>query len=109
MRRVIREEIKHARGATATAVARAMRMTARTLSRKLEQEGTTFADELDHARRELGLAYMADSEVSLKEVAFALGFAHVESFHRAFRRWTGDTPLAYRKYHKYRRRARSVM
>lgn len=96
VRRFIQEEIKNTRAATLTGVARAMRMTARTMSRRLEQEGTTFIDELDHARRELGMAYVAESEIVLKEIAFALGFSHVESFHRAFRRWTGDTPQVYR-------------
>jgi AraC-like DNA-binding protein len=40
---------------------------------------------------------MNDGEAPLKEVAFKLGFAHPESFHRAFKRWTGETPIAYRK------------
>jgi AraC-like DNA-binding protein len=102
VRRFIQQEISNTHGATLAAVARAMQMTERTMSRKLEQEGTTFIDELDHARCELGLAYVAESDIALKEIAFALGFSHVESFHRAFRRWTGDTPIA------YRRRARLV-
>jgi AraC-like DNA-binding protein len=96
VRRFIQEELRNTRGATLTAVARAMRMTARTMSRRLEQEGTTFVDELDHARRELAIAYVAEFETPLKEIAFALGFSHPESFYRAFRRWTGDTPQAYR-------------
>lgn len=102
VRRFIQQEIQNTRGASVKAVARAMQLTQRTMSRRLEQEGTSFVDELDHARCELGLAYVAESEVSLKEIAFALGFSHVESFHRAFKRWTGDTPLS------YRRRARVV-
>jgi len=96
VRRFIQDELRNTRSATLTAVARAMRMTSRTMSRRLEQEGTTFVDELDHARRELGIAYVTESETPLKEIAFALGFSHTESFYRAFRRWTGDTPQAYR-------------
>jgi AraC-like DNA-binding protein len=52
---------------------------------------------LDGARRELALAYISDGETPLKEVAFRLGFSHAESFHRAFKRWTGDTALVYRR------------
>jgi len=67
------------------------------MSRRLEGEGTSFTDELDNARRQLALAYLKDGETPLKEAAFRLGFSHAESFHRAFKRWTGETPLGYRK------------
>src|SRR5262249_45022223 len=83
--------------ATVPRVARALRMSRRTMSRRLEQEGTSFAEELDNARRELAIAYVHEAETPLKEVAFRLGFSHAESFHRAFKRWTGETPLAYRR------------
>jgi AraC-like DNA-binding protein len=102
VRRFIEREIRNTTPATVSKVARALGMTRRTLSRKLEAEGTSFIDELDHARCELGLAYVADSEIPLKEIAFLLGFSHVESFHRAFKRWSGETP------HAYRRQARVV-
>ncbi len=97
VRRFIQEEIRNTHSPTVVAVARALQMTRRTLSRRLENEGTSFADERDRARLELGLSYVADSELSLKEIAFALGFSHVESFHRAFRRWTDQTPDEYRR------------
>ena len=97
VRRVIEQEIHDNRGAKAPRVARALRMSGRTLSRRLEREGSSFADELDEARRELALAYVSDTETPLKEAAFRLGFSHAESFHRAFKRWTGETPLGYRK------------
>ena len=78
-------------------VARTLRMSRRTMSRRLEQEGTSFAAELDNARRQLAPAYVKDGETPLKEAAFRLGFSHAESFHRAFKRWTGETPLGCRK------------
>jgi AraC-like DNA-binding protein len=96
VRRLIVQEIHCARGATGPAVARALHMSRRTMSRRLEQEGTSFAAELDHARRQLALAYVNDGETPMKEVASHLGFSHAESFHRAFKRWTGETPLSYR-------------
>ena len=97
VRRLIEQEIQYTRGATVPRVARALRMSRRTMSRRLEREGTSFAEELDNARRQLALVYVNDSETPLKEVAFRLGFSHAESFHRAFKRWTGETPLTYRK------------
>jgi AraC-like DNA-binding protein len=97
VRRLIEQEIHYARSATVPSVARALRMSRRTMSRRLEQEGTSFAEELDNARRELALNYVHDGDTPLKEVAFRLGFSHAESFHRAFKRWTGETPLTYRR------------
>jgi AraC-like DNA-binding protein len=82
--------------ALAERVAAAMRMSRRTLSRKLELEGTSFIAVADTVRRETALAYVLDRRLALTEVAFLLGFSHVESFHRAFKRWTGETPIAYR-------------
>jgi AraC-like DNA-binding protein len=83
---------------TAAGVAAQLRMSSRTLSRRLEREGTTFGTLLDQLRRELGLRYVGNhAEIAFAEVAFRLGFAHVEAFHRAFKRWTGVTPLTYRR------------
>jgi AraC-like DNA-binding protein len=96
VRRVIAHAIHQSTEPTALSVARILHMSRRTLSRRLDQEGTSFTDELDKTRRELGLSYVKESKLSLIEVAFQLGFAHVESFNRAFKRWTGTTPLAYR-------------
>jgi AraC-like DNA-binding protein len=46
----------------------------------------------DHAR-----AYLAESRLAISEIAFVLSFSDVSTFHRAFRRWTRQTPLAYRR------------
>ena len=95
--RLIEREIRYLRSATLPSIAGLLRMSRRTLTRRLEEEGTSFVEELDNVRRELALSTMIDGEAPLKEVAFRLGFSHAESFHRAFKRWTGETPLAYRK------------
>jgi AraC-like DNA-binding protein len=98
VRRLIEQEIRYARSATVARVAGALSLSRRTLSRRLEREGTSFAEELDAARRELALAYVSDGELPVKEMAFRLGFSHVESFHRAFKRWTGRAPQRYRAH-----------
>ncbi len=85
-------------GALAQRVATAMSMSRRTLSRKLEQEGTSFVAVGGHRPARDGARVRArDRRLELTEVAFLLGFSHVESFHRAFKRWTGETPVAYRR------------
>lgn len=100
VRRVIAHAIHEGTEPTALGVARVLHMSRRTLSRRLDQEETSFTEELDKTRRELGLLYVRESKLSLIEVAFQLGFAHVESFNRAFKRWTGTTPLAFRIAHE---------
>jgi AraC-like DNA-binding protein len=82
---------------TVFTVARQLRMSARTLARRLEREGTTFSAVLDSLRQELALRYVTHQELAFTEIAFRLGFSHVEAFYRAFKRWTGQTPLTYRR------------
>ena len=81
---------------TATWVARRLHVSVRTLARKLDAEGTSFFALLDETRRVRALQLIKSGNMPLAELAFELGFAHVASFHRAFKRWTGRSPAAYR-------------
>ena len=72
-------------------------MSLRTLARRLETEGTTFRELVDDVRRQLALEHVARRTASFSEITDQLGFSHVAAFHRAFRRWTGQTPLEYRR------------
>lgn len=74
-------------------VAQALGMGARTLQRRLADEGTSFQAILNDTRAELARAYLKDGW-TVTEVAFALGFQDMSSFSRAFRRWTGSAPRA---------------
>jgi AraC-like DNA-binding protein len=76
-----------------------LRMSERTLQRRLSSEGTSMQALLDEARREISLRRLAESNQSIAEISFLLGFAEVRAFHRAFKRWTGSTPAAYRQSH----------
>jgi AraC-like DNA-binding protein len=78
-------------------VARRLRMSVRTLTRRLEAESTSFYSLLDEARRARAVSLMNERRLAVSEIAFRLGFAHAPSFHRAFRRWTGQTPSEYRR------------
>lgn len=78
-------------------IARKLGMSERTLARHLEEEGSAFKVLLDDLRTRLALRYVRRSELPFAEIAFLLGFSQVAAFHRAFRRWTGQTPLEYRK------------
>jgi AraC-like DNA-binding protein len=82
---------------TVEGAARALRMSPRTLASRLESEGTTFSAVVDQMRREMALDYLDDPRLTPTEIAFRIGFSHVEAFYRAFKRWTGQTPTAYRR------------
>ena len=69
---------------------------ARTLRRRLQEERTAFHEVLDETRRDLAKRYVREQRLPLGEVAFLLGFSEPSAFHRAFKRWTGTTPAAYR-------------
>jgi AraC-like DNA-binding protein len=69
----------------------------RSLQRRLDAEGTSFAQLVDEVRRDLALRYVADARIALGEVAYLLGFAEPSPFYRAFKRWTGMTPSAARR------------
>jgi AraC-like DNA-binding protein len=79
------------------AAARALGLSSRTLQRRLADEGATFREVHDALRRELALRHVGEGRLSLAEVAFLLGFQEPSAFHRAFRRWTGTTPGAWRE------------
>lgn len=73
-----------------------LKTSARTLQRGLAQEGTTFAAELDTVRRDAA-STMLRAGVDIAEVSWRLGYAEPPVFHRAFRRWTGETPEGFRR------------
>jgi AraC-like DNA-binding protein len=77
-------------------LARALHMSSRSLQRKLQEEGLTFKGLLDEMRRELAIQYVRDSRLPLIEITYLLGFSDSSNFSRAFRRWTGISPNAYR-------------
>jgi AraC-like DNA-binding protein len=70
---------------------------ARTLHRRLEGEGTSFREILTEIRRELAARHLAERRLAIGEIAFMLGFSEPSAFHRAFKRWTGEAPLTYRR------------
>ncbi|MFV0513653.1 MAG: AraC family transcriptional regulator [Jhaorihella sp.] len=83
-------------GATQDQVARDMGMSARTLSRRLAREDTTFFAVLDDLRKSLAKGYLRNSDLNLAETAYLLGYSGLGSFSGAFRRWTGQSPGQFR-------------
>lgn len=78
-------------------VARDLGMSRQTLYRRLQDEGVTFAEVHDALRYRMARDYLGARKVSVNETAYLLGFSEASSFVRAFRRWTGRSPSAFRE------------
>jgi len=89
-RRRVRDTLADA--PTLESVASALKMSPRSLQRRLHDEGLTFAKLVEDTRKEIALASVRDARRPLGEIAFALGYAELSPFLRAFKRWTGRTP-----------------
>ncbi|MCK7555047.1 AraC family transcriptional regulator [Chitinophaga sedimenti] len=73
-------------------------MSARTLQRKLKEEGVSFLDILEEVRKSLAVRYIQNDAFTVKEISQVLGYAEPAGFVRAFKRWTGQTPTDYREW-----------
>jgi AraC-like DNA-binding protein len=78
--------------ARAAEIARRLGFSQRTFARRLALEGLTFSEVLESLRRELAGQYLADSGLSISQIAWLLGYRETSAFAHAFRRWTGKTP-----------------
>lgn len=96
VRRCMMDELPEREPAVA-AIAAKLHMSPRSLQRRLQSEGTSFAAVLFALRRDLALRYLRDKRIAIGEVGFLLGFVDVAAFQRAFKRWTGTTPAQYRR------------
>ncbi len=72
---------------------RRMNMTRRTLQRRLKAEGFTFQEILDATRQDLSEHYLHNTKLTAPEISYLLGYQEPRSFFRAFRSWTGRTPM----------------
>jgi len=84
-------------GATMVGIAGQLGLSRQSLFRELRAEGVTFEAVRDGLRHHLALRYLNAEGLSVKETAFRLGFSEPASFSRAFKRWTGTSPVAVRR------------
>ncbi len=78
--------------AQAETIAKALAVSPRTLSRRLSEEGTTFAEVVEGLRRSLANQYLNESGFTLAQIGWLLGYEGPTSFNHAFKRWTGRSP-----------------
>ena len=69
----------------------------RTMQRQLAKQQQSFTQLLEEIRKQLAEQYLANSQLSLNEITYLLGFANQANFTRAFKRWYGMTPSSYRQ------------
>ena len=98
VRRVLAEELSEGEP-TLEHLSKRLHMSARTLHRRLAAERTTFRSVVTKLRMELAERALREPHLPIGEIAFRLGFSEPSAFHRAFKRWTGWQPLAYRRVH----------
>jgi AraC-like DNA-binding protein len=78
-------------------VARSLGLSVRSLRRHLASEGKSYNDVENDARSNVAKHLLLDEQRTIQETAFEMGFSDTRAFHRAFKRWTGMTPSAYRE------------
>lgn len=87
-----------ARGeANADAACRSLRLSRRTLQRRLKAEKTSFQKILREVRAELAVNYLKDARLKSLEIAMLLGYSNLSSFTTAFKSWYNMPPAAYRQ------------
>ena len=77
-------------------VAAHMHLNARTLQRKLQEENTSFREVSDNIKQEMANHLLCNSNLSIADIAYKLGYAEPGTFSKAFKQWTGKTPGSYR-------------
>ncbi len=82
---------------TLTGAARRLGVSRRTLQRSLEARGTSFRHVFRAMRCELSLTLLSRRGIRMNEAAESLGFSELSSFSRAFKKWTGMSPQAFRR------------
>ena len=79
-----------------SSIARRLGMSERTLHRRLAERGLSFRSVVETTRARLAESLLRESKYSVAEVAFLTGFSEQSAFHRAFKRWSGQTPTSFR-------------
>lgn len=73
-----------------------MHLSARTLQRRLFDLKTSFQEVVDGVRYDLARGYLSEPALDVSQVAYLLGYSDLRAFNRAFKRWTGQAPTAWR-------------
>lgn len=78
-------------------IAQTLNMSPQTLRRRLREENTSYQEIKDNLRRDQAIYLLDRRELPINDIAYRVGFTEPSTFHRAFKKWTGVTPGAYRE------------
>jgi len=77
-------------------IANRLSMSSRTLRRRLAEFDVSYQEILQDVRRQIAIAYLRDTQMTIDDIAARVGFAESANFRQAFKRWTGNPPSHYR-------------
>lgn len=93
---ILLKEIQRGSCPSIETVAQKLFLSVRNLQLYLHEENTSYIKLLKKVRNELAQKYLKDRNISIDEIAYILGFSETSAFHRAFKSWTGLTPLQFK-------------
>jgi len=99
LRRMLRTLLLGGKGSVEE-VAKRLELHRRTLNRRLQTRGTSLRRLVEKTRFEIARQLVEHTKMPLLEISAALGYADASAFTRAFRRWSGATPSAWREDHR---------
>lgn len=73
-----------------------LQINSRTLRRQLKKQNTSYQTVLSQAKQKIAAHYLIDTRISIDEIARLLGYSESANFTRAFKRWTGCSPMDFR-------------
>jgi AraC-like DNA-binding protein len=92
-------QLTHAAFPNVEQVAHYLNVSPRTLQRRLKEENYTYKQLLKELRQDFALSYLRRSDIGISEVGYLLNYASTSAFSRAFKRWQGVSPEAWRENH----------
>ncbi len=101
--RFILERMLFSGDVSTRSMAKAMGIPLRTFQRRLKENNISYKELVEDTRKSLTMEYLAAGQCSINEIAFLVGYSEGPNFFRAFKSWTGMSPLEYREQHLLRK------